>query len=70
MSAFARDLYSYCFTCLMPTRSVHTWRVALQIFGNVHGGFLGRDSARFIHHLWDRNHAGEIVRVFRHTLAS
>ena len=44
--------------------------IALQIFGNVPGGVFGRDFSQIIHLLWDRNHAEEIERIFRHTLAT
>ena len=44
--------------------------IALQVFGNVPGGVLGRDFREIIHVLWERKYAEEVVRIFRHTLAT
>ena len=44
--------------------------VALPLFGNIPGGVLGRDVDEVIHSLWERDYADEMVRIFRHTLAT
>ena len=44
--------------------------VALPVFGNIPGGVVGRDFDEVIHRLWDREYADELVRIFRHTLAT
>ncbi len=44
--------------------------VALQAFGDVPGGVIGRDVAEVMHILWEEDDADEIVRDFRHTLAT
>ena len=43
---------------------------ALQAFDDVPGGAIGRDFAEVMHILWEEDDADEIVRHFRHTLAS
>jgi PAS domain S-box-containing protein len=42
--------------------------VALAVFGEIPGGAVGRDFDEIIHILWEREHADELVRLFRHTL--
>jgi PAS domain S-box-containing protein len=44
--------------------------VALPLFENIPGGALGRDVDEVIHSLWERDYADEMVRIFRHTLAT
>lgn len=44
--------------------------VAMPVFGDIPGGFIGRDFDEIIHILWEKNYADEIVRIFRHTLAT
>jgi PAS domain S-box-containing protein len=44
--------------------------VALPLFGDITGGVIGRDFEEVIHLLWDRDVADELVRIFRHTLAT
>ena len=43
--------------------------VALPTFGDI-PDLIGRDFDEVIHMLWDRKYADEIVRIFRHTLAT
>ena len=44
--------------------------VALPVFGDIPGGVIGRDFDEVIHILWDKDYADELVRIFRHTLAT
>ena len=44
--------------------------VALAAFGDVPGGVIGRDFDKIIHQLWEETYADEVVRIFRHTLAT
>jgi PAS domain S-box-containing protein len=44
--------------------------VALPVFGAIPGGIVGRDFEEIIHILWQKDFADEIVRIFRHTLAT
>jgi PAS domain S-box-containing protein len=44
--------------------------LALPVFGDIPGGAIGRDFAEIIHILWPASFADEIVRQFRHTLAT
>jgi PAS domain S-box-containing protein len=44
--------------------------VALPVFGNIPGGVVDRDFEEVIHILWDKEYADEMVRIFRHTLAT
>ncbi len=44
--------------------------VALPVFGDIPGGVTGRDFSEIIHILWPSPFAGEIVQLFRHTLAT
>jgi PAS domain S-box-containing protein len=37
-------------------------------FGEAPGGMAGRDFAEFIHTIWEKKYADEIVAIFRHTL--
>ncbi len=42
--------------------------VALPILGDIPGGLLNRDFSEIIHHLWPKDHADEVVNIFRRTL--
>jgi len=44
--------------------------IALSVFGEISGGVIGRDFGEIIHTLWEEHYADEIVRLFRHTLAT
>ena len=44
--------------------------LALPVFGDIPGGVIGRDFEEVIHLLWEREYADELVRIFRHTLAT
>ena len=44
--------------------------VALPVFGNIPGGVVGRDFDEVMHILWDKEYADEVVRIFRHALAT
>jgi PAS domain S-box-containing protein len=44
--------------------------VALPVFGDIPGGVIGRDFDEIIHILWETDYADEVVRIFRHTLAT
>ncbi len=44
--------------------------VAMPVFGDIPGGVIGRDFSEIMHILWPASYAEEIVRLFRHTLAS
>jgi PAS domain S-box-containing protein len=44
--------------------------VALPMFGDVPGGVIGRDFDEVVHIIRDKANADEIVRIFRHTLAT
>jgi PAS domain S-box-containing protein len=41
---------------------------ALPYFGDIPGGLIGRDLSEIVHGLWRKDHADELVRIFRHTL--
>ena len=42
--------------------------VALQVFGDIPGGVIGRDFDEVIHTLWDKEYADELVHIFRDIL--
>ena len=44
--------------------------LALPAFGDISGGIIGRDFDEIIHIIWDREYADEVIRIFRHTLAT
>ena len=44
--------------------------VARPVFGEIPGGVIGRDFGEVMHILWEQPNADEIVRIFRHTLAT
>jgi PAS domain S-box-containing protein len=44
--------------------------VARPVFGLVPGGVVGRDFDEIIHMMWRKEYADEIVRIYRHTLAT
>jgi PAS domain S-box-containing protein len=44
--------------------------VALPVFGDIPGGVVGRDFDEVIHIQWEKDYADEMVRIFRHTLAT
>ena len=44
--------------------------VALPVFGDIPGGVVGQDFEEVIHRLWNPAYADELVRSFRHTLAT
>jgi PAS domain S-box-containing protein/excisionase family DNA binding protein len=44
--------------------------VALPVFGEIPGGVVGQDFETVIRLLWEPSYADEIVRIFRHTLAT
>lgn len=44
--------------------------IAWPLFGEIPGGFLGRDYAEIIHAIWPPALADDVVRRFRHTLAT
>jgi PAS domain S-box-containing protein len=44
--------------------------IAQQTFGNLPGGVVGRDFGAVVHLLWEPRYADELVRIFRHTLAT
>ncbi len=44
--------------------------VARPSFGDLPGGIEGRDFAEVIHLIWEQAYADELVRIFRHTLAT
>jgi PAS domain S-box-containing protein len=50
-------------------RIVQVNPIALPAFGNI-PGLIGRDFDEVIHILWEKDYADEIVRIFRHTLAT
>ncbi len=43
--------------------------LALPAFGDI-PDLIGRDFDEVIHILWEKDYADEIVRIFRHTLAT
>ena len=44
--------------------------VALPVFGDIAGGVIGRDFDEVMHVFWEDDYADEIVRIFKHTLAT
>jgi PAS domain S-box-containing protein len=44
--------------------------VGLPVFGDISGGVIGRDFEEVMHVLWEKDHADEMVRIFRHTHAT
>ena len=48
----------------------HVNPIALCVFGDMPGGLVGRDFDEIVHVMWERDYADEIVRIFRHTLAT
>lgn len=44
--------------------------IALPVFGDIPGGVVGRDFDEVVHILWEREFADEVMRIFRHTLAT
>jgi PAS domain S-box-containing protein len=44
--------------------------VALAVYGDIPGGVIGRDFAEIMHIMWAPAYAEEVVRIFRHTLAT
>jgi PAS domain S-box-containing protein len=44
--------------------------VARPVFGDLESGVEGRDFDEVSHQVWEQPHADEIVRIFRHTLAT
>jgi PAS domain S-box len=44
--------------------------IAQSVFGNIPEGVIGKDFDEVIHHLWEKEYADEVVRIFRHTLKS
>jgi PAS domain S-box-containing protein len=41
---------------------------ALPFFGEIPGGVVGHDFGEIMHRLWSKDHADELIRIFRHTL--
>jgi PAS domain S-box-containing protein len=44
--------------------------VARPVFGDLEGGIEGRDFEEVMHLIWEQSYADELVRIFRHTLAT
>ncbi|HEY4157342.1 MAG TPA: ATP-binding protein [Polyangiaceae bacterium] len=44
--------------------------IAREAFGEIHGGTVGRRFDELVRVLWDTRYAAELVRLFRHTLAT
>ena len=44
--------------------------VAIPVFGDIPGGVIGRDFGEISHIVWEEAYANDLVRIFRHTLAT